>query len=48
MGFPVSEAYRKLLLDTQVRTPGSNVASISQTIEKDPGSCTGGTERTLE
>ena len=46
-GIQSENTNRQRLLDTQVRTPGSNVASLAQTIEKDPGSCTGGTKRNL-
>ena len=36
------------LLDTQVCTPCSNVASLTKTVEEDPGSCAGGSKRELD
>ena len=39
-GIQSDDTIRQSLLDTQVRTPGSNVASLAQTFEKDPRKCT--------
>ena len=42
----VEVSSQRILIDkAQVRTPGSNVASFAQTVEKDPGNCTGGAKR---
>ena len=35
-GIQPEDTSRQNLLGTQVRTPGSNVASFAQTVEKDP------------
>ena len=43
----VEVSSQRILID-KAFSPGSNVASLAQTTEKDSGSCTGGPKRTLE
>ena len=42
----VEVSSQRILID-KAFSPGSNVASLAETTEKDPGSCTGGPKRTL-
>ena len=44
-GIQPEDINRQSLLDTQVRTTGSNVAPFTQTVEEDPGNCIKGTKR---